>query len=98
MQFARKSRSRRTRLASFGLMLGVAATLALSACSSGGSGNSGGSSGSSGSAGGGASSDAAQTLTVGGWDFNTLDPGATVGFLGPELPMVQPLYGALFDP
>ena len=97
MQLPRKSRSRRTRLASFGLMLGVAATLALSACSSGGSSGSAGSSGSSGSAGG-SSSGAAQTLTVGGWDFNTLDPGATVGFLGPELPMVQPLYGALFDP
>jgi peptide/nickel transport system substrate-binding protein len=98
MQLPRKSRSRRTRLASFGLMLGVAATLALSACSSGGSGSSGGSSGSSGSAGNNAAGGAAQTLTVGGWDFNTLDPGATVGFLGPELPMVQPLYGALFDP
>jgi peptide/nickel transport system substrate-binding protein len=101
MQFARKSRSRRTRLASFGLMLGVAATLALSACSS--SGSSGGASGSSGTSGGstssgGAGSNVAQTITVGGWDFNTLDPGATVGFLGPELPMVQPLYGALFDP
>lgn len=98
MQFARKSRSRRTRLASFGLMLGVAATLALSACSS--SGSSGGSSGASGgsTASGGTDSNAAQTITVGGWDFNTLDPGATVGFLGPELPMVQPLYGALFDP
>jgi ABC-type transport system substrate-binding protein len=81
-------------------MLGVAATLALSACSSGGSSASPGSAGSSGSSGsaGGSSSGAAQTLTVGGWDFNTLDPGATVGFLGPELPMVQPLYGALFDP
>jgi peptide/nickel transport system substrate-binding protein len=98
MQLPRKSRSRRTRLASFGLMLGVAATLALSACSSGGSGSAGGSSGSSASSGGGSASGAAQTLTVGGWDFNTLDPGATVGFLGPELPMVQPLYGALFDP
>jgi peptide/nickel transport system substrate-binding protein len=98
MQLPRKPRSRRTRLASFGLMLGVAATLALSACSSGGSGSAGGSSGSSGSAGNNAAGGAAQTLTVGGWDFNTLDPGATVGFLGPELPMVQPLYGALFDP
>lgn len=101
MQLPRKARSRRTRLASFGLMLGVAATLALSACSSGGSsgsGSAGGSSGSSGSAGNNAAGGAAQTLTVGGWDFNTLDPGATVGFLGPELPMVQPLYGALFDP
>lgn len=95
MQFARKSRSRRTRLASFGLMLGVAATLALSACSSSG-GSSGASGGSTSS--GGTDSNAAQTITVGGWDFNTLDPGATVGFLGPELPMVQPLYGALFDP
>jgi peptide/nickel transport system substrate-binding protein len=97
MQFARKSRSRRTRLASFGLMLGVAATLALSACSS--SGSAGGASGASGgSTSSGGESNAAQTITVGGWDFNTLDPGATVGFLGPELPMVQPLYGALFDP
>jgi ABC-type transport system substrate-binding protein len=96
MQFARKSRSRRTRLASFGLTLGVTATLALSACSS--SGSPGGASSAAGGTSTGAASNAAQTLTVGGWDFNTLDPGATVGFLGPELPMVQPLYGALFDP
>jgi peptide/nickel transport system substrate-binding protein len=94
MQLDRKAGSRRTRLASFGLMLGVAATLALSACGS--SGGSGGSSGGGTSSGG--TSNAAQTATVGGWDFNTLDPGATVGFLGPELPMVVPLYGGLFDP
>jgi ABC-type transport system substrate-binding protein len=96
MQFDGKARSRRTRLASFGLMLGLAATLAVSACgSSGGSGGSGISSGGSSS---GAASNVARSVTVGGWNFNTLDPGATVGFLGPELPMVQPLYGALFDP
>jgi peptide/nickel transport system substrate-binding protein len=103
MQLDRKPRSRRTGLASFGLTLGVAATLAVSACGSSGSSGSapGGSSGggaSGGGASGGGNSNAAQTATVGGWDFNTLDPGATVGFLGPELPMVQPLYGALFDP
>jgi ABC-type transport system substrate-binding protein len=99
MHFARKPRSRRTRLASFGLTLGVAATLAVSACSSGNAGSSaGGTTGGGTSSGGGSSSNAAQTVTVGGWNFNTLDPGATVGFLGPELPMVQPLYGALFDP
>jgi ABC-type transport system substrate-binding protein len=98
MHFDRNPRSRRTRLASFGLMLGVAATLALSACSS--SGNSGGSGSSSGggTSSGGGNRNAAQTATIGGWNFNTLDPGATVGFLGPELPMVQPLYGSLFDP
>jgi ABC-type transport system substrate-binding protein len=97
MHFDRNPRSRRTRLASFGLMLGVAATLALSACSSSGTSGGSGNSGSSGSSSGGGSN-AAQTATIGGWNFNTLDPGATVGFLGPELPMVQPLYGALFDP
>ena len=105
MQLDRKPRSRRTRVATFGLMLGVAATLALSACGSSGSssgasgaGGTGAAGGASGGSTGGGDSNAAQTATVGGWDFNTLDPGATVGFLGPELPMVQPLYGALFDP
>ena len=48
--------------------------------------------------GSGSTENVTQAITVGGWDFNTLDPGATVGFLGPELPMAQPLYGALFDP
>jgi ABC-type transport system substrate-binding protein len=89
MQYDQNSRSRRARLASFGLALGAAGVLALSAC---------GSSGATSASGGGGTGNVAQTITVGGWDFNTLDPGATVGFLGPELPMVQPLYGALFDP
>ncbi len=99
MQFDGKPRSRRTRLASLSFVLGVAATLAVSACgSSGGSGSASGASAPGSGASSGAGGNAAQTVTVGGWDFNTLDPGATVGFLGPELPMVQPLYGALFDP
>jgi peptide/nickel transport system substrate-binding protein len=96
MQLHRNPGSRRTRLASFGLTLGLAA-LALTACGGSG-GSSGGGSASGGGSSGGGSSSAAQTATIGGWNFNTLDPGATVGFLGPELPMVQPLYGALFDP
>ncbi len=96
MRLHRNLRSRRARLASLGLPLGLAAALALSAC--GGSGGPGSGGGSSSGAAAGGSGNAAQSATIGGFDFNTLDPGATVGFLGPELPMLQPLYGALFDP
>ncbi|HEY6493655.1 MAG TPA: ABC transporter substrate-binding protein [Trebonia sp.] len=77
------------------MILGFAASLAIAACGSSGSSNAAGTNGGSGSH---SSSNVAQTITVGGWDYDTLDPGATVGFLGPELPQAEPIYGLLFDP
>lgn len=72
-----------------GVICGCAAALAVAAC---------GGSGSPGNSAGGTVSGAAQNVRVGGWDYDTLDPGATTGFIGPELPMATPLYGLLFDP
>jgi peptide/nickel transport system substrate-binding protein len=80
------------------VILGFAASLAIAACSSPSGTGSSGATGNAGGSGGQDSSNAAQTLKVGGWDYNTLDPGATVGFIGPELPMAEPIYGLLFDP
>jgi ABC-type transport system substrate-binding protein len=77
------------------VILGFAASLAIAACGSSGSSSAAGTNGGSGSH---SSSNVAQTITVGGWDYDTLDPGATVGFLGPELPQAEPIYGLLFDP
>jgi peptide/nickel transport system substrate-binding protein len=40
----------------------------------------------------------AQTVVVGAYNSDTLDPGAPSGFLGPSLPIAQGIYGTLFDP
>jgi peptide/nickel transport system substrate-binding protein len=95
MNQVRKERSHRSHRRYAGVICGFAASLAIAACGSSGSSGAAGTSGGSGSH---SSSNVAQTLTVGGWDYDTLDPGATVGFLGPELPAAEPIYGLLFDP
>ena len=98
MNQVRNRRSHRSGRGYGAVLLGFAASLAIAACGSSGSTGSTGAAGNSAGSGGQGSSNAAQTLKVGGWDYNTLDPGATVGFLGPELPMAEPIYGLLFDP
>src|SRR5580692_10945916 len=95
MNHDRKERSHRSHRRYAGVILGFAASLAIAACGSSGSSTAAGTNGGSGSH---SSSNVAQTITVGGWDYDTLDPGATVGFLGPELPQAEPIYGLLFDP
>ena len=99
MNHDRKGRSHRSRRRYAGLILGFAASLAIAACGSSGSTGSSGAAGNSGSSGSqAASGNVAQTIKVGGWNYNTVDPGATTGFIGPELPMATPIYGLLFDP
>jgi peptide/nickel transport system substrate-binding protein len=89
----------RARIASIGATAaGLLAALALAACSSSGTSTSGSTSAASAGSSPAGNSNAKQTAVVGGWDYNTLDPGAAFGFLGPELPMAQPIYGSLFDP
>jgi len=41
---------------------------------------------------------AEQSVVVGAYNSDTLDPGAPSGFLGPSLPIAQGVYGTLFDP
>lgn len=94
----RKGRSHRSRRRYAGLVLGFTASLAIAACGSSGSTGSSGAAGNSGGSGSQASGNAAQTIKVGGWNYNTVDPGAPIGFIGPELPMATPIYGLLFDP
>jgi peptide/nickel transport system substrate-binding protein len=98
MNHDRKGRSHRSSRRYAGLVLGFTASLAIAACGSSGSTGSSGAAGNSGGSGSQASSNAPQTIKVGGFDFNTADPGATTGFIGPELPMATPIYGLLFDP
>jgi ABC-type transport system substrate-binding protein len=98
MNHDRKERGHRSRRWFAGVTLGLTASLAIAACGSSGSTGSTGATGNSGGSGSQSSSNAPQTIKVGGWDYNTLDPGAAVGFIGPELPMATPIYGLLFDP
>jgi peptide/nickel transport system substrate-binding protein len=46
----------------------------------------------------GASGPSTTTAVIGGFSYDTLDPGAPTGFLGPSLPMARPFYGWLFRP
>ena len=98
MNHDRKERSHRSRRRYAGLVLGFAASLAIAACGSSGSTGTSGAAGTGTGSGSHSSGNVKQAITVGGWDYNTLDPGATVGFLGPELPQAEPIYGLLFDP
>jgi peptide/nickel transport system substrate-binding protein len=98
MNHVRKERSHRSTRRYAGVILGFAASLAIAACGSSGSTGTGAAGSSGGTSSSNSSSNVAQTIKVGGWDYNTLDPGATVGFIGPELPMAEPIYGRLFQP
>jgi ABC-type transport system substrate-binding protein len=98
MNHDRKERSHRSRRRYAGLILGFAASLAIAACGSSGSSGTPGAAGTGTGSGSHSAGNVKQAITVGGWDYNTLDPGATVGFLGPELPQAEPIYGLLFDP
>lgn len=98
MNHVRKETSHRAKRRYAGLALGFAASLAIAACNSSGSTATPGAAGNSGGSRSQGSSNVPQTIKVGGWDFNTLDPGATVGFIAPELPLAEPIYGLLFDP
>jgi ABC-type transport system substrate-binding protein len=98
MNQVRKERSHRSHRRYAGVILGFAASLAIAACGSSGSTGTSGAAGNSGGSGSHSSANVPQTIKVGGWDYDTLDPGATVGFIGPELPLAEPIYGLLFDP